>query len=192
MNNKTKTIIILLIVAAIIASAGFIIAQRLTRVANLPEPEGETGGVVDTRPNENENDENVMKVYYIDIENKRGVPTTIGCGDSMRYVTIDSPADMSDRKRFLETALGYLFSEKDQYVGKGGLYNSLYQSDLTLDKVEIENGTVKVFMLGNLRLGGVCDNPRAEQQIKLTATQIPGIMASELYLNGEPLTFSQQ
>ena len=36
-------------------------------------------------------------------------------------------------------------------------------------------------------LGGVCDNPRVEGQIRKTAEQFSSVQNVEIYLNGKPL-----
>jgi hypothetical protein len=71
--------------------------------------------------------------------------------------------------------------------GQSGLYNSLYRSDLTLQSVVIENRTAVVRLSGDVQIGGVCDEPRFEQQIIATATQFSTVDAAQVFINGQPL-----
>ena len=71
----------------------------------------------------------------------------------------------------LRAALEKLLSMRDQYFGKSGLYNALYQSNLIVDAVRIENGKATIELSGTLLQGGECDSPRIQAQLEQTALQ---------------------
>ena len=72
--------------------------------------------------------------------------------------------------------------------GQSGLYNALYQSTLQLDRIEINNGQAMIYLTGELRMGGVCDVPRLEAQLRETALQYESINQIEIFVNGRPLS----
>jgi hypothetical protein len=54
--------------------------------------------------------------------------------------------------------LGKLFAIHDQFHSESGLYDALYQSDLTLERISSERGTTTVHLSGSLKLGVVSDD----------------------------------
>jgi hypothetical protein len=133
-----------------------------------------------------------IKVYFIDIENKRGSTDIIGCGDSVAPITTSIAKKGKQTADLVKTALDYLFETKEQFPGKGGLYNSLYQSSLTFDRVVIDQGKASVYLKGEMALGGTCDDPRAKTQLERTVKQFSEITEVQFYLNGQLMTFSQK
>jgi hypothetical protein len=87
----------------------------------------------------------------------------------------------------LRAALERLLSVEEQYYGESGLYNALYQSDLTIADVAIINGTATIRLSGELLLGGACDNPRVQAQLEQTALQFSTVTGVEIFLNDTPL-----
>ena len=126
------------------------------------------------------------------MENKGGSKTTIGCGDRITPITVSVDKDGKKPAELVELALGYLLMEKDMYVGKGGLYNALYQSDLKVDKVDVKDKAASVYLTGSIKLGGTCDSPRFEEQIKQTVIAIDDVDSVTIYLNGKTLDLSQK
>ncbi len=96
----------------------------------------------------------------------------------------------------LTAALRELFSKKDIWMpgelAPGNFIAS--QDELFFDKVVIENGVAKIYILGKVKLAGVCDDPRLRIQLEETALQFPTVQKVEFYLNGKKtdLTFSQK
>jgi hypothetical protein len=76
---------------------------------------------------------------------------------------------------------------KQQYYGRSGLYNALYQSDLTIQDLRLENGKASIHLARRLLLGGVCDNPRLEAQLVETAMQFSTVQQVKVFFNGKPL-----
>jgi hypothetical protein len=125
----------------------------------------------------------VAKIYLIALEDKGASGKLIGCDDSVVPVEImvDPGADA------LRAALEILLGLKDQYYGQSGLYNALYQSNLQIDKIEIEPNELKVELVGTVMLGGVCDNPRFSAQLTETVAQFAEGREVKIEINDESL-----
>ena len=119
-------------------------------------------------------------VYLVDLEDQGEHGELIGCDDSLVPVNLPIDPDADP----IQATLQNLFEIGENY-GTSGLYNSLYQSDLTLDRVEIEWEVAHVYLEGTKQLGGVCDEPRFESQIIETVNQFPDVSDVVVYLNGE-------
>ena len=126
------------------------------------------------------------RIYMIALEDNGASGTPIGCGDSLIPVTVDVPEAATTAGKITQ-ALTRLFSLRDRFYGESGLYNALYASRLAVDRVEIQGGTAAVYLTGSISLGGVCDDPRAEEQIAATARQFPGVTKAVIIFNGGPL-----
>jgi hypothetical protein len=110
----------------------------------------------------------------------------IGCGDSL--VSVDTkiaPASSTESK--ITEALQALFKIRTQNYGQSGLYNALYQSTLTVDRVGIGMGKATVMLIGETKLGGECDDPRFVEQITQTVMQFPEVKEADITVNGKPL-----
>jgi hypothetical protein len=120
----------------------------------------------------------------LDDNGQSGMP--IGCGDSLIPVQVQvESADSVEGQ--ITAALEKLFSIDDQFYGESGLYNALYQSDLSVSSVDVSNGHADVDLSGSLQVGGVCDEPRVEGQIRQTILQFDGIDSATVTLNGHEL-----
>ncbi len=202
-ENGTKrakvTFFIVLMLVALITAAFYYWYNK--EYAPLTEPklevtlgENERGPVNDafTDPENPQPDGNDILIYYVDTGNKRKSKEVIGCGDSVVPITVSAYVQNKEDSEKIKTALEILFNQKDQFIGKSGLYNSLYQSDLKLEKVEIVQGIAKLHLVGELKLGGTCDSPRFEQQIQYTVKQFNAVRKAEIFLNNAPLDLSQK
>jgi hypothetical protein len=87
----------------------------------------------------------------------------------------------------LRAALEKLLSAKQQTYGESGLYNALYQSDLQVSAVTIQQGKAIVHLTGTLVLGGACDAPRVEAQIEQTALQFSTVSEVAVFINDTAL-----
>jgi hypothetical protein len=124
-----------------------------------------------------------LQVFLIALEDGGQSGQEIGCGDSAVPVQVVVPRTQG----VLRAALTALLSMRDQYYGESGLYNALYQSDLRVEGVTIEDGEAIVNLSGTLLLGGVCDNPRVEAQLEQTALQFSTVSRVSVFANGVPL-----
>lgn len=125
----------------------------------------------------------VVKIFLIALEDSGRSGKKIGCDDSVIPVQVA----IAPTRGVLQAALEELLSLKEAHYGQSGLYNALYQSDLKLDSVSIEQGEAIIHLSGPLMLGGVCDNPRVEAQLEETALQFPTVSQVSVFVNGRPL-----
>lgn len=84
-------------------------------------------------------------------------------------------------------SLNELLSVREQDYGQSGLYNALYQSTLKVDDIALVAGKAAIYLSGKVLLGGVCDNPRVDAQIKETALQFSTVKQVSVFVNKIPL-----
>jgi hypothetical protein len=118
-------------------------------------------------------------IFLVALEDNGMTGKKIGCDDSLVEVEVSISPDQPD----LWSALSALLTLDGPYFGESGLYNALYQSNLNIQEIEIDQMTVKIFLEGELLLGGVCDNPRVEEQIMATILQFEEFNTAEVYIN---------
>jgi hypothetical protein len=127
----------------------------------------------------------LVKMYMIALDDNGQTGIPIGCGDSAVPVMVE----ILPTQAVLKAALEELLSIKGQFYGESGLYNALYQSDLRLDSVSIDNtGKASVYLTGSLIMGGECDTPRVQAQLEQTVRQFPTVIEVEIFINGRPIT----
>jgi len=125
-----------------------------------------------------------VEIYLVALEDEGRSGTEIGCNDSL--VAIER--DITPTRAPLRAALMELLAIEEQFYGQSGLYNALYQSDLQLDQVRIdETGQATIHLSGNHTLGGVCDIPRFKAQIEATAKQFTTVNNVAVFINGTPM-----
>lgn len=158
-----------------------------TRAIPSPTPVLPTATQVPRTPTQAQQ---TVKIFLIALEDNGQTGPVVGCGDSVIPVTVVIPSTQG----VLKAALGKLLSIGEQYYGESGLYNALYQSDLQLKGVTIDQGKAIIHLTGALMLGGVCDAPRVEAQIEQTALQFSTVSSVEVFINEIPLedVLSQQ
>lgn len=122
-------------------------------------------------------------MYLIALEDAGQSGMQIGCNDSVIPVIIEIEPTIAP----MTAAINQLLSLNDQYYGQSGLYNALYQSDLTLEGINIVNGEAIINLSGALQLAGACDNPRILAQLEQTALQYSTVSSVTINLNGQPL-----
>jgi len=125
-----------------------------------------------------------VKIYLVAVGDNGVSGKLIGCSDSLVPMEVRIEPTLG----VLRAALNELFLLKgEQYYGESGLYNALYQSHLYIEDVAVIDGEARIFLTGTLTLGGVCDNPRVEEQLKAIALQFNTVNRVSVYINGEPL-----
>jgi Sporulation and spore germination len=127
--------------------------------------------------------EQTVKIVLIELEGNGQSGPLVGCGDSAIPITVTIPHTQG----VLRAALEKLFSAKQQFYGESGYYNALYQSDLQVASVTIEQGKAIIHLTGTLMLGGTCDAPRVEAQIEQTALQFSTVSDVAVFVNDVPL-----
>jgi len=112
----------------------------------------------------------------------------VGCQDSLVPVTGLDIGNQPTTEDKISAALGKLFAIHDQYYGESGLYNALYQSHLSVDRVTLDGSRAVVHISGTFQLGGECDTPRVLGQIQSTVMQFPGITRADIVYQGNLLS----
>jgi hypothetical protein len=124
-----------------------------------------------------------LTLYYIAIDDGGESGPEVGCGDSA-VATSTEPVTFRDQ---VGPSLTRLFANRSRDVGESGLVNVLYQSSLTYLGGSFDGTTITVYLSGSFLLGGVCDIPRAEAQINLTAAAAAGAERVAVFVNGRPM-----
>jgi hypothetical protein len=122
-------------------------------------------------------------IYLVALNDNGASGPMIGCGDSIVAAQVQFAPTVAP----LTAALQQLLSNHSQFYGQSGLYNALYQSDLTLTGVNIVDGEAIISLTGTVRLGGVCDAPRVASQLEQTALQYTTVNRVTITVNGQPL-----
>jgi hypothetical protein len=124
-----------------------------------------------------------IKIVLIELEDNGQSGPLVGCGDSAIPINVTIPRTQG----VLRAALEKLFSAKQQFYGESGYYNALYQSDLEVASVKIEQGNAIIHLTGTIMLGGTCDAPRVQAQIEQTALQFSTVSNVTVFVNDVPL-----
>jgi hypothetical protein len=124
-----------------------------------------------------------LNIFLIALDDNGRAGPLIGCGDSAVAVAVNIPYTTG----VLRAALNALLAIHDPYYGESGLYNSLYQSHLTVGDIILESGMAKIYLNGSVTLGGVCDSPRVDAQIRQTALQFSSVHSAAIFINNHPL-----
>ena len=127
--------------------------------------------------------EQTIKIVLIELEGNGEAGPLVGCGDSAIPITVTIPSTQG----VLRAALEKLRSARQQFYGESGYYNALYQADLDVTEVKIEQGKATIHLTGTITLGGVCDAPRVEAQIEQTALQFYTVSDVAVFVNDVPL-----
>lgn len=125
-----------------------------------------------------------VKIFLIAMDDGGKSGPAVGCGDSAVGVTVRVPHSTG----VLRAALTALLANHNQFYGESGLYNALYQSRLSIEDVALDAGTATIRLSGALTMGGECDSPRVEAQLKQTALQFSTVHAVTIFINGHPLS----
>ena len=126
-----------------------------------------------------------VKIFLVALDDDGKSGKAIGCGDSLVMVERKVIASRLDPSAEYH-ALKELFSIKNQKDPISGLYNALYQSNLTYISGSVGEKAV-IYLSGTYALGGTCDTARFEAQLKETILQNTGAKKVEIFINDKPL-----
>ena len=107
----------------------------------------------------------------------------VGCGDTLVMVT----RDVAPTTAPLTAAVEQLLSIHTRFYGQSGLYNPLYNANLAVQSVTINNGLATIKLTGSLSLGGECDDPRVAAQFDALGRQFSTVQKVQVFVNGTPL-----
>lgn len=122
-------------------------------------------------------------IYLIALEDAGQSGEQIGCNDSVIPVEVAIEPTVAP----LTAAVEQLLAIDQEFYGQSGLYNALYQSDLTLQGIDIENREAIINLSGSVISGGTCDDPRIRAQLEQTALQYGTVDSVTININGQPL-----
>lgn len=169
----------------LLVAIGFLVIQREGGRQATPQQPNQTTVTPETTgisPQQSP-PERTVNIYLVALDDGGASGKEIGCNDSLVPVEQTITAVQTP----LQAALQELLSLKEQYYGESGLYNALYQSNLQIQEVTITDSTAVIRLTGTMQLGGVCDAPRIENQLKETALQFETVERVSIFINGEPL-----
>ena len=124
-----------------------------------------------------------VKIFLIALSDDGASGLPVGCGDSAVPVEVEVPYTQG----VLRAALSRLLEIDGPYYGQSGLYNALYQSELSAGEIAIQDGLAVIQLEGSLLIGGMCDAPRVQAQIEQTALQFSTVQQVAVFVNGVPL-----
>jgi len=156
----------------------------VSEVFSVTQPQQDTPVPTPTDPADEFTFETDFYLVALGDAGRSGNP--IGCDDSLVAVTVEFAPDISP----MMASLQQLFSIDTRVYGQSGLYNALYQSDLSVESLDIVDGVATINLSGTIRTGGVCDEPRLIAQIEQIALQYPSIDNVTVLVNGTPLADS--
>jgi hypothetical protein len=124
-----------------------------------------------------------LNIVLIAVGDNGSTGPLVGCGDSAVSVRVQVPRTQA----VLRASLEKLLSLHSKDYGESGLYNALYQSNLALDSLALNNGEAVIKLTGQLASGGVCDDPRIIAQIEQTALQFSTVKTVVIYVNNSKI-----
>jgi hypothetical protein len=124
-----------------------------------------------------------VKLFFVALEDNGKSGPKIGCGDSI--VSVDQEISYKGDK--LKYTLDQLLAQKTQFYGESGFYNALFSSNLQVASISYQGNSATIYLTGEMQLGGTCDTPRFEEQLKATVLQFPEIKNASIYINNQPI-----
>ena len=116
-----------------------------------------------------------VRIYLIGLGNQ-------DCGTPVAVVRNVRPTTAP-----LTAAVGQMLALRDEYLGESGLFNPLYQSDLSIQSVTLVNGKATIRLAGTLRVNGACHGANIKTVFDRTALQYSTVKSVAVFINGRPL-----
>lgn len=135
---------------------------------------GEDAAMTQTKP---------LTIYYVAVGYEGEGSDNFGCGDSLVSTTTEDVTFDDQVKATME----HLLANDNKDIGQSGLYNSLYQSDLSFDHANLNGDVLEVYLIGDVRSGGTCDDPRIHAQLEAAAKTASGAKDVVVYVNNRNL-----
>lgn len=195
--SNTTVIITLVLVVFTVAGLGYLAykfinepsAPEQTSVAKSPSPTP-TKSAASTPSASASAEKMTVKIFMIAEGDNGASGKLIGCGDSAVAVNREIPKT----EAVLKAAIEQLLSIKDRAYGQSGLVNSLFESNLQVQSVAIENNKAVIKLTGTVMSAGSCDDPRLKAQLEETALQFPTVKEVDIFINDKNINdiFSQE
>jgi Sporulation and spore germination len=122
------------------------------------------------------------RIFMISVEHGGISGPKAGCGGSAKPVNVELPVPTPA----LQGSLKELLAAGKRYES-AGLYNSLANSPLRIERIERSGATARIYLAGYLELGGECDGSNVLAQLTETAIQFRDLDKAEFFLDGKPL-----
>jgi LysM repeat protein len=116
-----------------------------------------------------------VKIYLIGLGNQN-------CGTPIAVVRNVRPTTAP-----LTAAVGQMLALGDQYYGESGLFNPLYQSNLSIQSVTLVSGKATIRLAGTLRVHGACHGANIKTVFDRTALQFSTVKSVAVFINGRSL-----
>lgn len=174
--KKLIPILLLLIIVIALPLSVSLVQQEQTTIQNAKSEKP----VILEKPSSGNQ---AIQIYLIALEDDGKTGEKIGCGDSAVAVNRSIKRTAAP----LQAAIEELLSLQTNILGESSLYNSLYGSQLSVQKISVSSRKAAIYLTGSVSLGGVCDNPRFEAQLTKTAKQFESINRVEIFINSKPL-----
>jgi len=116
-----------------------------------------------------------VKIYLIGLGN-------IDCGTPVAVVRRVRPTTAP-----LTAAIQELITLKEQYYGESGLFNPLYQSNLSIETVTLESGMATIRLVGTLHVEGACHGATIKTVFDRTSLQFSTVDSAAVFINGRSL-----
>jgi len=156
----------------LLASSFLLTACSLAPQETLPTPSPAPEQEEATTPSEATTR---AELFLVDLEDNGANGTLIGCGDSL----VSVPYTVSEASSREDAIRALLQMPKED--PETGFYNALAGTNLTIDSVEMNGDTPTLYLTGTLSIGGACEAPRIEEQLK--ATLLQGATTADIYIN---------
>jgi hypothetical protein len=121
-----------------------------------------------------------LTIFYVAVSDQGKAGPMIGCGDSI-VATETGPVIYASQ---VEASMSGLLENKEIELGQSGLMNALAGSDLLYVSSAVSDGIVTVELTGELRSGGICDDPRIIAQLTHTAMVAAGTEEARILIDG--------
>lgn len=124
-----------------------------------------------------------VRVFLILPDDGGSTGIAAGCGDSAVPVEVK----LAEAEPALRGALRALLDMHSRFDRASGLYNALYASPLSLQRIDRVGAEARVYLTGYVEIADSCDGKRALAQLTETALQFPDVQKVQLWLDGKPL-----
>jgi hypothetical protein len=182
--NRILIITLSILIVIGLVAVGLWLMNRSSGPVTAPQP---APSAIKTDKTEAPSDQAIVtdrqaKIVYIADGDNGNIGTKIGCDDSAVVVSRNVKSTSA-----AEGALQALLADKSEKYGTTGLRNALWQSNLRLDSITVDDKTADVKLSGDLQLAGVCDNPRVKAQLEDTVKESSGVTTVNVTINGKTL-----
>lgn len=122
-------------------------------------------------------------LYYVATDDNGMSGELIGCGDSLMRVE----GEITQASDVVVASFEALLGNQEREIGQSGLYNALYQSDLSISHWAKDGDMITVDLTGSLKSGGACDDARITKQLESTAAMAAGASQATILVDGTPI-----